>query len=98
MSSRTDGIYSDNRAAGPGGKRGGQIRANTPELRIPSSLMAHDGVKYDEQLAHARRKRDLRFLAGGTQTKIERLQYRVPASCHQCAHVKHGTAYHCIVG
>jgi len=51
--------------------------------------MLNQGIKHDEQLAHARGERDLRFFAGCAQTKIEGPQHRVAARYHQRAHVEH---------
>jgi hypothetical protein len=62
MSSRTDGTGSNYRAAAGGRKRGGQIRLDCAQLGIPCGLMPNYGVKHNQQLAHARSKRDLRFL------------------------------------
>jgi hypothetical protein len=71
-----------------GGKRVGQIRLNSAEFRIPRRLMSNHSVEHDEQLAHGRGQRHLRFLAGGTQTKIKHPQHRVASGCYR-AHVKH---------
>jgi hypothetical protein len=48
MSSRTDDVGSNDRIAARGGKRGGQIQRSSPEVRIPSGLMANQGVEHNK--------------------------------------------------
>jgi hypothetical protein len=53
--------------------------------------MSEHGVEHDDEFAHASGERDLGFLARCEQSRVKGAQGRIMASCHQGAHIEHGT-------
>src|SRR2546426_8471110 len=89
MSSHTDIARRDNRTAARGGKSGGRGGRYCCRVRTPGSLMSDQGVKHDEQLAHACGERNLGFLTRGAEAKIKRPQHWIASRRHQRAHVEY---------
>src|SRR6266700_7069722 len=66
-------------------------RQNVPTAKTvgPNNVVANHCVEHGDHLTHHRHDHDLRQLAGGRETVVERLEYRIPIAGAHRRHVKH---------
>src|SRR5258706_8226251 len=66
-------------------------RQNVPTAKTvgPNNAVANHCVEHGDHLTHHRHDHDLRQLAGGRETVVERLEHRIPIAGAHRRHVKH---------
>ena len=66
-------------------------RHNMPTTKTvgPKDIVANHCVEHGDHLTHHRHDHDLRQLAGGRETVVERLEHRIPIAGAHRRHVKH---------
>jgi putative tryptophan/tyrosine transport system substrate-binding protein len=66
-------------------------RQNLPTAKTvgPNNVVANHCVEHGDHLTHHRHDHDLRQLAGGRETVVERLEHRIPIAGAHRRHVKH---------